>query len=185
MSATVDALAPGDPASVSALAADLSRVAQSLQDRRSTLRTALEHLADWRGPAADAARSVVLAQLEVLHVAAASIEDSVRALQEYVVDLQHAQALATQAVDYCHRHGLLVEADLQVRVPWGPAHVEDAMSFAERVPEGQVLVDRAHEEAVDAARRLAARVDGPVQRLEHDALRLAPLAADVESWSRG
>lgn len=159
------ALAPGDPASLSALAAALTRSAETLRDRRVALSRVEEHLAGWRGEAADGFRVAFRTQVRALDDTADALGTCAHALQDYAVDLQHARALAVEAEDYCHRHRLEVSDDGTVRMPWGPYSVEDAGELADRLPEGQRLVQRAREEAEDAARRLARRVDAPVHAL--------------------
>ena len=158
------ALAPGDPASLSSLAAELSRAAEVLRDRRSALSRVEEQLARWSGLAAESFRTAFRTQVRALDDSADALVTCASALQDYTVDLQHARALALDAEDYCHRYSLEV-TDGVVQMPWGPYSVEEASDYADRVPDGQRLVDRAREEAEDAARRLAMRVDAPVHAM--------------------
>jgi uncharacterized protein YukE len=180
----VTRLAPGDPASLSSLAADLHRCADVLRDRRSALSRAEEALIEWRGAAGEAFRSAFRTQLRVLDDTAEALTTCAHALQEYSVDLQYARSLSVEAEDYCHRHGLELSDDATVRMPWGAYSVEEADAYAARVPEGQRLASRAREEAEDGARRLARRVDAPVHALaaaRHAVLAAVQLAAQAAS----
>jgi uncharacterized protein YukE len=155
---------PGDPASLSSLASELARTAEALRERHGALSRAEEQLAEWSGRAAEGFRTAFRTQLRALDDTAEALAECVSALQEYTVELQHARALTLEAEDYCHRHGLEI-ADGIVRMPWGPYSLEDAGQLAEYVPDGQRVLDRAGEDAEDAARRLAGRVDAPVHEL--------------------
>ncbi len=176
-------LAPGDPASLSSLAADLHRCADVLRGRRATLSGAQQALLDWRGAAGDAFRSALRTQLHALDDTAEALTTCAHALQEYSVDLQYARSLSVEAENYCHRHGLELSDDATVRMPSGAYLVEEAEAYAGRVPEGQRLASRAREEAQEGARRFARRVDAPVHALA--AARHAVLAAVLAAEAGG
>lgn len=158
-------LAPGDPASVSALAGELTRQGEALRERRVTLTRVEAHLSDWAGLAAEGFRTAFRTQARALDDCAEALTTAGHALQDYAVDLQHARARATEAQDYCERHGLRLEPDATVSLPWGQYSLVEAAQRQERLPEGQRLARVAAEEAQEAAHRLSRRVDGPVQAL--------------------
>lgn len=182
-------LAPGDPASVSALAGELSRQGEALTERRSTLVRVEAQLHDWSGLAAEGFRAAFRAQVRALDDCAAALTGAGQALQDYAVDLQHARARAAEAHDYCDRHGLRLEPDGTVSLPWGQYSPAEAAQWHDRLPEGQRLARAATEEADEAARRLGRRVDGPVQLLTsagHAALAAVSLATTAaQSPPRG
>lgn len=158
-------IVPGDPASVSALAGELTRLGEELRERRATLARIEAQLEDWGGVAAESFRTALRTQVRALEDSADSMSGCGSALQEYAVDLQHARARAAEAHDYCERHGLRLEPDGTVTLPWGQYDVEDAERWHDSLPEGQRLARLAIDSAEDAAQRLANRVAGPVQTL--------------------
>lgn len=159
------ALVPGDPASVSALAGELTRQGEALRERRATLTRVEAQLEDWAGMAAEGFRAAFRTQVRALDDSAEALTGCGHALQDYAVDLQRARARAAEAQDYCDRHGLRLEPDGTVALPWGSYSVDASALYHDRIPEGQRLARAAVEEAEDAARDLARRVDGPVHTL--------------------
>ena len=158
-------LVPGDPASVSSLAGELARQGEALRERRDTLTRVEARLADWDGLAAEGFRATFRTQLRALDDSAEALSACGHALQAYVVDLQQAKARAAEAQEFCRRHGLRLEPDGAVGLPWGSYSVVEAAAYHDRLPEAHRLARTAVEEAEDASRRLARRVEGPVHAL--------------------
>jgi uncharacterized protein YukE len=162
----VSDLVPGDPASLSSLAAALVRCAELLADRRTTLSQVESQLQPWSGPSGESFRDVLAAHVRVVEESAEAIRTCAAALQRFAVDLQHARALALEAERYCHEHGLHLGADGDVRMPWGAYSVEEAQGFADHLPWAQRLCQEARGEAEESARRLDRQVGDPVHRLQ-------------------
>lgn len=165
----------GDPASVSALGADLGRQSQQVQECRAALVRTRWGLAQWHGRAAEAFDTSITAQLRMLEHGAEAMAEGARALQSYAVDLQHARALATAAMEFCRLHGLHVDPDAVVSAPWGAYPLDEARGYEHHVPQAQRLVDRARSERDDAIRMLRLRVQGPTSVLASTRRRQAPL----------
>ena len=162
-------LVPGDPASLSALGADLARQGDLLREHRDDLLRVRESLRGWEGPAGYAFDGSLLAQLRAVEDAAEALTEGGRALQGYAVDLQHARALAGEAEEFLRAHGLLLHDDLRVGLPFGAYPVEEARAYEHHVPEGQRLVDRAVAERDEAARVLRLRSQGATAVLQQTA----------------
>jgi len=178
----VTPLVCGDPASVSALGADLGRQSQQVQECRAALVRTRSGLAQWRGPTAEAFGTAMTAQLLLLEHGAEALAEGARALQMYAVDLQHARALAAAAQEFCQLHGLHVDAGGVVRAPWGAYPLEESRAYEHHVPQAQRLVDRAVAERDDATRMLRLRVQGPTSVLA--GTRQAATRAGVHARSR-
>jgi len=159
-------IVPGDPASVSALGADLGRRSQQLLECRAALERTRDGLAGWQGQAAEAFDAALTPQLHALDETARALAAGARALQDYAVDLQHARALALAAQEFCRLHGLEVGPHGVVRAPRGAYPLDEARAYEHHVPEGQRLVDRAGAERDGATRVLGLRTQGPACLLE-------------------
>jgi uncharacterized protein YukE len=173
----VSTLVPGDPASVSALGADLARQADELREHRDDLTRVRDALHGWAGPAADAFDASFTAQVRAVDDAAEALAEGGRALQEYAVDLQHARVLATDAEQFVLAHGLHLDADARVHLPWGAYPVEEAQAYEHHLDEGQRLVDLAVAEREEAARMLRLRTEGPTGALRQVPLQVASAVA--------
>ena len=158
-------LVTGDPASVSALAGELTRHGEELRERRATLMRVEAELHDWGGLAAEGFRAAFRTQVRALDDVVAAMTSCGHALQDYAVDLQHARARGAEAEEFCALHGLRLEPDGTVSPPWGPHSVDEAVGRADRVPEAQRRVRAAVDEADDAAQLLGRRVAEPVHLL--------------------
>lgn len=158
-------LVPGDPASLSSVAAELVRCAELLADRHAALSHVQSQLEPWSGPAGESFRGVLAAHVRALAESAEAIRACALALQRFVVDLQHARALALEAERYCHAHGLDLGSDGDARMPRGAYSLDEAQAFADRLPRAQRLCEQAREEAEEGARRLDRDVEDPVYRL--------------------
>lgn len=163
------ALVTGDPASVSALGADLARRAERLRNQHSRLvgeqsRLADEpsRLEDGTGAVADGVVAALATQLRLLSDCATALLASGCALQDYAVDLQSARMLAADAEQFCRQHGLRVDSSYAVTLPPGAYRVDDATAFAHHLPGGQALVDRARAEQHQAVIAVGARVAAPL-----------------------
>jgi hypothetical protein len=163
----VTALVPADPASLSALAADLLRCADRVGAARQAVAAAdAQAQGSTRAVPGDDARR----RSGALAAAAAALTACGRALQAYATELQHARGVALRAAAVCEHSGLRLEADGTVRLPPGPYPAVQAQVLAARVPEAQALAGRARDEAEHAARRLAARVRDPLAALSRVAV---------------
>lgn len=170
-------LVPGDPASISVLGSDLVRQADLLREHRDDLTRVRTGLGGWEGPAAHAFDTSFSAQVRAVEEAAEALAEGGRALQTFAVDLQHARALAAEAEQFLAAHGLVVDAEARVRMPWGAYSLEEARAYEHHVPEGQRLVDRAVAERDEAARALRARTEGPTSALRQTPLQVASAVA--------
>lgn len=133
-------LVRGDPASLSALAATLTRVADALETRGASLSTA-------------GSDPLAGATLGGLHDTSRALVDCAAALQDYAVDLQHARILAGQAAEAERRSELITVAQ-QLAQRARAQEQEAAARLVSRVAE-PVHALRAVPDAVASAAREA------------------------------
>lgn len=148
----------GDAASVSAFAAELIRAAAVLEQRTASLARLPAELACWTGEAAGVFERRLAGQTDGMGRAAQALAHCGQALQKYAVDLQEAKVAAARAQLFCAEHGLQVDVDRNVRLPWGAYAAADAVAFAGSLPQGQRLVEAADAAVDDAVRRLRSAV---------------------------
>lgn len=155
-------LVPGDPASISALGADLSRQAERLRRQRTRMLRSQRDLAAWRGPPAAAFGPALEAQLRLVEDCSEAMAEAGRALQAFAVGLQEARAAAAEAERFCALHGLQLSGSGTVTLPWGAYSLDRASGYERDLPEGQRLVDRARTGLAEANRTLGNRIQAPV-----------------------
>lgn len=157
-------LVHGDHVSCSRVGGGMRRESSQLRRHAQSLEDAIDELAAWKGPEADAAGPAIVASLAALRATADVLDEAGAALQRYATDLAEGHELGRRAELRVHSAGLILDGT-RVIEPWGPASAQESERRCSEVPGVQARVDLATAHVGRARGRLGRQMTALSQAL--------------------